>query len=267
MAILQAFHSAATLALVIGSLVVGIKLLGLARRTGQRPELLLGGAILCTGGIGYGFLIAAFTAAGGAGATVAPDQVPYSAVVLAAIGRVVHNFGVSLYLVFVVSVFRPRARWAWGLAGVAGGLLWLGFAVGVAQGGLRFEGVGSVAWFSEQLVIWLYPVWNGFESFRYWALMRRRAAFGLADPLVTNRFLLWGTGSISAALAIWTASLPFAFMADTATLAAITPPIRVLTAAFGLVAVSCSFLAFLPPTWYRRRVLETASAVGRAATT
>jgi hypothetical protein len=31
-----------------------------------------------------------------------------------------------------------------------------------------------------------------FESFRYWRMLRRRLRLGLADPVVTNRFLLWG---------------------------------------------------------------------------
>ena len=37
-------------------------------------------------------------------------------------------------------------------------------------------------------------LWGAVESLRYYALMRRRLRLGLADPLVTNRFLLWGLG-------------------------------------------------------------------------
>ena len=39
--------------------------------------------------------------------------------------------------------------------------------------------------------------WGGFEALRYFFLLRRRQALGLADPVVTNRFLLW-------AIADWT---------------------------------------------------------------
>src|SRR5262249_16178730 len=35
-------------------------------------------------------------------------------------------------------------------------------------------------------------VWMSVESFRYGAMLRRRLRLGLADPLVANRFLLWG---------------------------------------------------------------------------
>ena len=37
-------------------------------------------------------------------------------------------------------------------------------------------------------------LWGAAESLRYFSMMRRRAKLGLADPLVTNRFLLWGLG-------------------------------------------------------------------------
>ena len=40
--------------------------------------------------------------------------------------------------------------------------------------------------------------WAFVESFRYYIMMRRRVALGLAEPVVTNRFLLW---------TLWTAGL------------------------------------------------------------
>ena len=63
-----------------------------------------------------------------------------------------------------------------------------------------------------------------------------------------------------AALAIWTASTPFLFLGDATRVAALLPTIRVVTAMFGVVSVSCSLLAFLPPTWYRRRIVSMGSA-------
>jgi hypothetical protein len=41
--------------------------------------------------------------------------------------------------------------------------------------------------------------WAFYESFRYWNSMRRREALGLADPILTNRFLLWSiwTGAVT----------------------------------------------------------------------
>jgi len=99
------------------------------------------------------------------------------------------------------------------------------------------------------------------ESYRYWGLLRRRAALGLADPMVMNRFFLWGTGSLFSTLAIWTASVPYAFMSDLTLIVKITPVVRIVTGAFGLVCVSCLLFAFLPPAWYRRHVNASASAL------
>jgi hypothetical protein len=164
----------------------------------------------------------------------------------------------------MVYVFRRGATWAYVLAGGGAVLLWGGCLVGIAQGGLRTGGVGSPAWFCEYVVIWTYPVWNAIESFRYYGLMRRRTSLGLADPIVTNRFLLWGTGSVFAALAVWTASIPFAFMSDAPRLLAILPTIQTVTAILGVISVSCSLLAFLPPTWYRRRIMALGSTPAEA---
>lgn len=262
MDLLNSVQSIATLIFVLGSTAVGVKLLLLSSRTKQLPELLLGASILCTGGLGYGLLIAAIVIRGTE--PMAPADVPALSVALAAIGRTIHNVGVTLYLGFMVYVFRRSAGWAYALAGVAALLLWGGFLVGVGQGSLRNVGVGGAAWFAEYVVIWGYPVWNAIESFRYYGLMRRRASLGLADPIVTNRFLLWGTGSVFAALAIWTASVPFVFASDVARLEAITPAIRIVTAILGVVSVSCSLLAFLPPTWYRRRIVSLGSTPATA---
>ena len=40
-------------------------------------------------------------------------------------------------------------------------------------------------------VLGLYYVWTAFEGFRYYGMMKKRMALGLADAVVTNRFLLW----------------------------------------------------------------------------
>jgi hypothetical protein len=125
------------------------------------------------------------------------------------------------------------------------------------------EQVGSGAWLCEYGVIWTHQLWNMTESYRYWGLLRRRIALGLADPLVTNRFFLWGTGSLLSSAAIWTASIPYAFMGDLARIADITPVVRIVTAVLGLGSVTCSLFAFLPPAWYRRRISFSASVLER----
>lgn len=69
----------------------------------------------------------------------------------------------------------------------------------------------------------------------------------------------WGGGSIFTATAIWLASVPFFFVDDPEFLRMISPVIHYATAAAGLVSVSCSCLAFLPPRWFARRIQAKAS--------
>ena len=45
---------------VVASLMVGLRLLGIAMRTGKAPELAIGTAFLAGGGLGYGLVVLAF---------------------------------------------------------------------------------------------------------------------------------------------------------------------------------------------------------------
>jgi hypothetical protein len=249
---IEGFHTLATLAFVGGSAAVAVRLLLLARRTRQEPELLLGAAILCAAVLGYGVLIANLVVRGDRTGAEAPAL----GVFLSGAGRILHDFGVTLFLVFVVRVFRPEAVWAKALAGAMLALLWGGLAAGAVSGAFRYEldAVGRPAWWCEYAVIWTYALWSMVESYRYCGVMRRRAAIGLADPVVANRFFLWGTSSLFTALATWTASIPYAYVGDAEGMVAITPAVRVATALAGIGSVSASLFAFLPPAWYTRRI-------------
>jgi hypothetical protein len=252
MGFVEVFHTLATFAFIGGSALVAVRLLMLAVRTGREPERLLGGAILCTAVLGYGVLIANIVQRGdriGADATTLT-------VFLSGAGRLLHDFGVTLFLVFVVRVFRPEEAWAKALAGGMTALLWGGALWGGATGSFRYElqAVGKPAWWCEYAVIWTYAVWSMLEAYRYWGAMRRRVALGLAEPLVANRFFLWGTASLFSCLATWTASIPYAVVDDPERALAITPAVRILTALAGIGSVSCSLFAFLPPAWYRRKL-------------
>jgi hypothetical protein len=96
------------------------------------------------------------------------------------------------------------------------------------------------------------------ESYRYYGLLRRRRALGLADALVTNRFLLWGSASLGTALATWIASIPYLFAGRPEMQAAWGPPIQVVTATVGVITVTLYGFTFFAPAWYRRWVTATA---------
>jgi hypothetical protein len=257
MGFVDTFHSVATLAFIVGSALVGLRLLVLSARTRRAPEFLLGNAILLTAVLGYGLLIACWIVRGAA-STTSPDGATPLSMFLFGAGQIFHDLGVTFFLLFVVHTFRRGDRRAWAFAGLLLALLWGGLAVNIAKGHLRSDPVGSASWFAEHGVIWGYALWNVVESYRYWLMMRRRSRVGIVEPMVTNRFFLWGTSSVCTCLAVWIASLPYLYMSDPARLDAITPAVRVATALVGLVSVSCALLAFVPPAWYRRLIVAGA---------
>ena len=255
--LIQSYHLLATLAFVLASALVGLRLVALARRTGQRPELLLGLGMLGTAVLGYGILIAAAVLRGDAAGGETADPLQRA---LRATGSILHDAGVTMILLFVRTVFRPAERWA--LALLAGALLvlWGGHLGWELTNRYRSALPGNAFWWLRNLVIWTYPLWTLVESYRYYGLLRRRRALGLADPLVTNRFLLWGSAALGTALAIWTSSLPYLLMGRPELLRAWMPAIQVATATFGLVTVTLYGFTFFAPAWYRRWITGAADA-------
>jgi hypothetical protein len=254
--LIQSYHLLATLGFVAASALVAGRLLWLARRTRQRPELLLGLGIGGTAVLGYGVLIAAAILRGGTGteATTGLERVLHAA------GAILHDAGVSMVVLFVLTVFRPRERWARGLATAMGLALWGGHVGWELSNGYRSTLPGNAFWWLRYAVIWSYPLWTMVESYRYYGILRRRLALGLADPLVTNRFLLWGTASLGTALATWTASLPYFLVGDAAAVLRWSPPIQVATATIGVATVTLYGFTFFAPAWYRRRIAGAAPA-------
>jgi hypothetical protein len=252
--LIQSVHLLATLGFVLVSAVVSLRLLWLARRTRQRPELLLGGGILGTAVLGYGTLITAMILRGGLGA-VATNLLERS---LHCAGQVMHDAGVSMVILFVLTVFRPHDRWARVLAGTALLVLWTGHAGWELTNRYVSTLPGNGFWWLRYSVIWTYPLWTMVESYRYYGMLRRRRALGLADPLVTNRFFLWGSASLGTTLATWTASVPYFLVSDPEAMVRVAPFIQVATAIVGVTTVTLYGFTFVAPRWYRRWVTGAA---------
>jgi hypothetical protein len=92
--------------------------------------------------------------------------------------------------------------------------------------------------------------WAAAESLRHAALLKRRVALGLADPVVVNRVRLWGVAMLISTLMC---------AAGTATQWAGVPILNTegggaALAGLGLVSGSALYLAFFPPPAYRRFV-------------
>lgn len=254
-ALIQSYSMIATLLFVLVSAVVGVRLLLLWQRTRCKPELLLGLGVLGTAALGYGVLIAAALVRG-------LNQIATTLLerALQGTGVVLHDLGVTVMVLFVVTTFRTGERWATALAATLIGGLWIGAIGWESQNGFRSAGIGNGFWWLRYAVIWTYPLWAMVESYHYYALMRRRLAIGLVDPLVANRFFLWGTGSLGTCLAIWISSIPFLVMDYPTAVLDAMPMIQVATATVGVATVVIYYLTFFPPAAYRRWVVGTPAA-------
>jgi hypothetical protein len=240
-------------AFALASLVVGLRLLVLAVRSGELPEFGVGIALFLMGGLGYP---AAAVARGAPGLGVLPR------VALEAGAMVCMVLGTAGIALFNWRVFRPEERWAArGVAALCAALVasftWQAAAPGFLAAaenrgaGLRaLEGLAGVA-----------LAWAAIESTRYAARLQRRLALGLADPLVADRVRLWSVAIVAAQLLNGASQLAAAFGRDIATWrygGALIGPL-------GLAAALAMWLAFLPPARYRAFVLARARSAGEGA--
>jgi hypothetical protein len=237
------------LAFVLASILLGVRLLLLARRTRELPELCIGLAMLLMGGLGYPLIIAARMALrlpGPARVGVMEFAVLLMAVGILAVG------------VFNWQVFRPAERWPLG-ALVAAALSMLVCLLVQAHD----PGMEAAAFHNQGLGFRLFLLhsalasgWGAAESLITWSRLRRRLRLGLADPVVAERVLLWAVASLAAAIISATSTiagfLDINFAATTFG-AAVTAPL-------GLIAAGSMWLAFLPPAGYLRWVRERAAA-------
>jgi hypothetical protein len=241
---MQGFMAVSVLIFVIASSVVGVRLLLLTRRTRQQPELLMGLGFSAVGFLGYP--IAVISGFGqGTVAAMNPD--------LWYAGVLVMDAGMACIYAFTAKVFRPGRSSA----------MWFVFALTATS---LFSGTG--AWFAlrearpwelsflvtkpwilvGQVGSGLGFVWIGVESWLQLAMARRRAALGLADRVVANRFLLWVLfASFATGMNIVNSCALLAGVS-----AAESRLVQAAMAVFGLGAAVAMYLAFLPPGAYLR---------------
>jgi hypothetical protein len=221
------------------NLAVGGRLLWKAGAPGARPELLLGAACTLDGVEWLLWVLAYYTPLAG---THAGDWLGAGC----RVGIICHNI---FLLAFTRLVFRPGSRTARVAVVALAGLMSSSLVIGIAQG-------DWLGYRSDRIWIWLETcpqlvayAWTLVESALHYARMRKRLAHGLADPVVTNRVLLWalygaamlGAGIfyvISIGVASFSGEYPFALDA----------------AMIACTSFSCGaiWLAFYPPRAYRR---------------
>jgi hypothetical protein len=160
----------------------------------------------------------------------------------------------ALLYAFTARVFRDEERWAWAAVGAASALL-----VVQAAGNLAGQMAPDPAVRARAILVWgagslalsgLAWGWTAWESLRFYTLLRRRVALGLADPVVANRMLLWGSmGAIALSCVVIDAVLLY-----TAGEVGRTVLIPLVTAIAGLLVSVCMILAFWPPAAYLARL-------------
>ncbi len=244
---MEILAAAGALAFMLVSLVIGLRLLGLARRTRELPELAIGLGYFLIGGIGYPLLIVSNRATDlsvGARLGLLWASLVTTAIATTAIG------------VFVWRVFRPEARWAraavWTFPGLSAASLALQASISGMDAALRHQGIGILLYtFLNSCPI----AWAGVESFHYHSLLVRRARLGLADPVVADRMRLWGIGNLCALVMNTGSLVGYFFGIDLA----LDPAGALLISGLGLVASCATWLAFFPPRAYTRKVAARAA--------
>ena len=236
---------------VLASLVVGGRLVWLSRRTRGLPEFVLGAGLFLMGGVGYPLMAVAINGHGLADSTRAAFVGGQMLTTLLGMGGVAW---------FTVRVFRPREAWALSF--------WLALvasygAVGTAQllgpGLLAFAlDPQSSPWRVTNYLSIVVMSWAGIEAVRYWLMLRKRLALGLADPVVTDRFRLWAIAILTSdAISVISAGFEATGVKMIGTAAG-----GIVVGALGLVAAAALWLAFVPNEAYLERVRR--QAAGRA---
>lgn len=251
---MQLFAGVSFALLFLSAWVIGVRLLLLARRTHGLPETCLGWMMVCMMGIGYpvAVLAQAESALG-----VVPAKVAQN------VSNAFINISFALTYVFTWRVFRQRSAGALVATLVACAVLVLHWLVVVRI----VYGLDGMAHAVDATRYWallsLVPgglgyAWTAVESLRYRALLKRRVALGLGDPVVANRFLLWGLMGV--ATAAGAAANLYMLLAHIDVLA--SPTAQTVVSATGMAQSVLLYLTFLPPARYTGWLRGEATASG-----
>ncbi len=228
------------LAQIVMCAVLGARLLWLARRTREVPELAFGISFLCMGALGYPLSIAARSGAAGDGTE--------GWLLAAALGA--QNVAAIAIAVGTWRTFHPWRTWIGAAIAVAA----VGFAASIVGPTLMPGAGGGVdrgAWYYLGFALRFGAhVWSWAVAARYAAAMQRRLVLGLADPVVADRMSKWAwtSGLICVGFAVFLAGRLSGVNVGESV------PVLVATSIVSLASVGTMWLAFFPPKDYLERV-------------
>jgi hypothetical protein len=229
------------IAIMLAGFALGFRLLRLARATRKAPELAMG--LYCTLVSVCAVLL---TVAHRGLGPEHPLAAPLAAASTLSLGAAAFSLAVGIW-----RIFRPGERWARALVGC--------FAVGLAAGWLATVASGKTVSLADATAanaaytlgrVAIY-FWGAFEALRYHAMLRRRVALGLADPVSAHQILLWGVAWLSMS-AIAFVSLHAAFVRVLSPTDPAAPFYLLAGNALNLAAWTCTWCAFFPPRAYQR---------------
>lgn len=228
------------IAFFVSSLAIGLRLVGLAWRNRGLPEGLIGAGILGIGPLGFALTVAALALG------AARPRAVFAALLGA---QIAISAGALATYVFTWRVFRLEARWAPALVALAAAVFGVSTLGRLVYGGYSLPLQLDVWLALQSAAVVACLFWGAGESLIYHGHMRRRLRLGLADPITTNRFLLWGLGIGSAGVGSAIANVAMWLRGNA------TPALDALTLSnslFGLAAAILMWIAFLPPRAYIR---------------
>jgi len=252
----MALSALATLLNLTLCLIVGLRLLRAGLEPDRRPELAL--AIFFLGNPFLSTICQGLVYGGLADPRLALSE--NTSQIVLGVGILGMAVGGAAICAFISMSFWSGSPWARAAAIAGSALALLGWAFEGLHEGFRVElvpGPGHwTAWAGRTAPM----VWLTVESLRYYRMLRRREALGLADPVVVNRFLLWGIFSAATFVnlaADLIAHLLYTTIAGTTTelVMEVLKPVlfgtMIVTMILCMISAGTLFLTFFAPERYR----------------
>lgn len=234
---------------------IGARLLWRARRGGRGPELWLSGYFLLGAFFSSLVSITVYSSLGGGGLEL--DDATASR--LLALFTFTSSVACLCVYAFTWRTFRADAAWPPALVGLAALTFAGSWLHQLTTGGFVVQVVPGPAYWIERTAYCVGFAWLTLESLRYFGRLRKRVRIGLADPLLTHRFWLWGIwagatlalslSDLCARIAyVWTTGETEVLLVDEA-LSIIYVTVAI-TALVGSLAAACLWLTFFPTRRY-----------------
>jgi hypothetical protein len=263
---LALISAAVTLINLLLSLAIGFRLYRVAwREGGFGPEFWLAGFFLFAAFLGAGLNISVYV--GMAEPSLAFSAFHGSLVLMASCFT--YCVGTAGLHMFIWLAFRRDSKAARNAAAVGSLAVWIAAGFQAITEGFSVKVLPGLGYWAFYLARVAPYYWLAAESLSYYAAARRRARLGLAEPLVTNRFLLLGLWAVAWAamglsdviargLYVMASGSTTELRIDTAGPIILTT--IAITSALGTLAAVTLALSFFPTRGYRRFIESRAAA-------